>query len=129
MPRACCWPCTSHDCSGGDPGPRTADVAGNIGRDMRDNSMPVGIFAASSIVPQVEFRAGVEHLRANGFDPRIESQVTAAEFLFPGSDEARANTMYGLATDPSLGVLWAARGGYGAGRLLPLLDRLTHERG
>jgi muramoyltetrapeptide carboxypeptidase len=92
-------------------------------------TFPVGIFAASSIVPQIEFNAGVTHLRASGFEPRLESQVTSAEFLFPGSDEARAEAIYRLATDPSLRVLWAARGGYGAGRLLPLLDRLTRERG
>jgi muramoyltetrapeptide carboxypeptidase len=92
--------------------------------------LPVGIFAASSVVPQVEFRAGLDHLRAQGFDPRVEPQVSGPQhFIFPGSDEDRAAAVYRLATDPTLNVLWAARGGYGAQRLLPILDRLTREHG
>ena len=89
----------------------------------------VGIFAASSIVPQIEFDAGVAHLRASGFDPIVHTQVSKHHFMFPGSDEERAGAIYELASDPRLQVLWAARGGYGAGRLLPILERLTKERG
>jgi muramoyltetrapeptide carboxypeptidase len=86
--------------------------------------IPVGIFAGSSVVPQIEFRAGVEHLRKNGFEPRIQSQVLAEEFIFPGSDAERARAFHELATDPSISILWAARGGYGATRLIPLLEQL-----
>jgi muramoyltetrapeptide carboxypeptidase len=84
----------------------------------------VGIFAGSSVVPQIEFRAGIEHLRQNGFEPRIQSQVSAEEFIFPGSDEERVRAFYDLATDPSISILWAARGGYGATRLIPHLEKL-----
>jgi muramoyltetrapeptide carboxypeptidase LdcA involved in peptidoglycan recycling len=76
-----------------------------------------------------EFDAGVEHLRKFGFDPRIESQVAEDNFIFPGADDARAEAIYRLALDPTIPILWAARGGYGAGRLLPLLEKLTNERG
>ena len=31
--------------------------------------------------------------------------------------------------NPTVPVLWAARGGYGAGRLLPILERMTKEHG
>ena len=48
--------------------------------------LPVGVFAASSVVPQVEFRAGVEHLKAHGFDPRVETQVWDQQFIFAGGD-------------------------------------------
>src|SRR5688572_21463249 len=89
--------------------------------------MRIGIFAASSIVPQVEFAAGADYLRANGIEPVIHSQVWAQKFIFPGSDDERASAIYELATNPSIPVLWAARGGYGAGRLLPILERMTKE--
>lgn len=89
----------------------------------------VGIFAASSCVPAVEFKAGIEHLRKNGFEPVIAPQVSTQKFIFPGSDEERAQALYDFAADPSIEILWAARGGYGAGRLLPILDRLTKEKG
>ncbi len=91
--------------------------------------MHIAIFAASSIVPPIEFDAGVAHLRANGFDPIVHEQVSKHHFMFPGSDEERAGAIYELANDPRVRVLWAARGGYGAGRLLPILERLTRERG
>jgi muramoyltetrapeptide carboxypeptidase len=93
------------------------------------SAIPVGIFAASSVVPQVEFRAGVEHLRNNGFDPRIQPQVSAEHFIFAGSDEQRARAFYDLASDPTIPILWAARGGYGATRLIPQLDHLTRKGG
>ena len=96
---------------------------------MSEHPTPVGIFAASSIVPQIEFAAGIEHLRKFGFDPRVAPQVSAHHFMFPGGDEERAEAIFGFAQDPTIPVLWAARGGYGAGRLLPILDRLTSERG
>ena len=92
-------------------------------------STPVGIFAASSVVPKHEFDAGVAHLRQFGFDPRVEAQVSVEDFIFPGTDDARAEAIYRLAVDPEVKVLWAARGGYGAGRVLPVLEKLTTERG
>jgi muramoyltetrapeptide carboxypeptidase len=95
---------------------------------MMDKTV-VGIFAASSVVPKHEFDAGVEHLRQSGFDPHIEAQISEEHFIFPGADDARAQAIYRLALDPTIPILWAARGGYGAGRLLPLLEKLTNERG
>ena len=94
-----------------------------------ERKTPVGIFAASSIVPQIEFAAGIEHLKKFGFDPRIDPQVNEHHFIFPGDDESRADAIYRLALDPTIPILWAARGGYGAGRLLPILDRLTRQHG
>ena len=91
--------------------------------------IPVGIFAGSSVVPQIEFRAGIEHLRKNGFEPRIQSQVSAEEFIFPGSDLDRVTAFYDLANDPNIPVLWAARGGYGATRLIPQLEHFTKKLG
>jgi muramoyltetrapeptide carboxypeptidase len=96
---------------------------------MSEQSFPVGIFAASSIVPEIEFAAGIEHLKKFGFDPRIDPQVRKHHFMFPGSDEERAEAIYRFAVNPTIPVLWAARGGYGAGRLLPILDQLTRQRG
>ena len=91
--------------------------------------MRVGIFAASSIVPEVEFARGVEHLKKFGFEPVVHEQVRQAAFMFPGTDEARAAAIFDYGMDPTIPVLWAARGGYGAARVLPILDRLTAQRG
>jgi muramoyltetrapeptide carboxypeptidase len=93
------------------------------------NPIRIGIFAGSSIVPTVELDAGLEHLKKSGFDPHVQPQVTEHWFMFPGSDDARAESIYELANDRAISVLWAARGGYGAGRLLPILENLTRTRG
>lgn len=97
--------------------------------DVMSKPISVGIFAASSIVPQVEFEIGIEHLRACGFEPTIAAQVLKHHFTFPGRDEERAAAIFDFAHDPKIDVLWAARGGYGAGRVLPILEELTKKRG
>jgi muramoyltetrapeptide carboxypeptidase len=89
----------------------------------------IGIYAASSIVPVAEFNLGVTILRENGFEVTVHPQVLKHHFMFPGSDEERAEALYELANDDRIDILWAARGGYGASRLLPILDQITQERG
>jgi muramoyltetrapeptide carboxypeptidase len=91
--------------------------------------MRIGIVALSSVVPPVEFAAGVQHLRANGFDVIVHPQVTTQHWLHAGDDATRAGALFEFARDDSIDVVWCARGGYGAAKLLPLLDRLTAERG
>ena len=85
--------------------------------DTKTKPIRVGIFAASSVVPEVEFAGGIEHLRKHGFDPVIHAQVPKHHFSFAGNDIDRAGAIYEYAIDPSLPILWAARGGYGAGTI------------
>jgi len=91
--------------------------------------MRVGVVAPSSVTGQVELELGLEFLRAAGFDVVRHPQCGAEHFTFAGTDEQRAAAIWQFATDSSIEVLWCARGGYGAARLLPLLERLTAERG
>src|SRR5207244_5093163 len=91
--------------------------------------MRVGIVAASSQVPAVEFEAGVRHLKEFGFEPVVHEQVSARHFIFPGTDEERARGFFEYAKDPGISIVWMARGGYGAQRILPLLDELTAKQG
>jgi muramoyltetrapeptide carboxypeptidase len=80
-------------------------------------------------VGQIELAMGVEHLRNCGFDVRLHEQCAAQSFTFAGTDEQRASAFYEYAKDPEIDVLWMGRGGYGAARLLPLLERMTVEQG
>jgi len=89
----------------------------------------VGIVAASSVVPRAEFELGVAHLRDNGFEVTVHPDVLAQHFTFAGTDEQRANSFLDFASDDRFDVIWAARGGYGATRILPRLDELTRMRG
>lgn len=89
----------------------------------------VGIVAPSSVLPKVELRIGLERLQSSGFTLKVHPQCRRRHRFFAGSDSERAQAFYGYAVDSSLDVIWCARGGYGAARLLPLLERMTAERG
>jgi len=96
---------------------------------MEQPANRVGIVALSSIVPPVEFGIGVDVLRAAGFAVTVHPQVLAQHWLHAGDDQTRAGALMDYAHDPSFDVIWCARGGYGAAKTLPILDRLTSERG
>jgi muramoyltetrapeptide carboxypeptidase len=96
---------------------------------MSEAKTRVGIFAASSAVPMVELGHGVQHLREHGFDPVVHKNVSKQHFTFAGTDEQRASSFYEHAIDGTLPILWAARGGSGAGRLLPMLQDVTKKLG
>jgi muramoyltetrapeptide carboxypeptidase len=89
----------------------------------------IGVFAPSSVVGIVELEYGAAFLQAHGFAVRLHPQVSKKSFTFAGSDQQRAEAMYDLAADETIDIVWAARGGYGAQRLLPLLDDLTNRLG
>jgi muramoyltetrapeptide carboxypeptidase len=94
------------------------------------NSSPrISVVATSSAVPQVEFAMGVAHLRAAGMIVDIQPNCAAQAFVFAGDDRQRADCFYAAATSTENDALWCACGGYGSARILPLLDRLTLDRG
>jgi muramoyltetrapeptide carboxypeptidase len=91
--------------------------------------MRLGIIAPSSAVPAVELGLSLRRLEAEGFETRVHRQVSARHLFFAGRDEERARAFYEFALDPTLDVLWCARGGSGAIRLLQSLERFEKEGG
>jgi muramoyltetrapeptide carboxypeptidase len=72
---------------------------------------------------------GLQALRDEGFKPWVHPQVRKHHQFFAGTDKERADGFFDFACDPRFTIVWCARGGYGAARILPLLERLTAERG
>jgi muramoyltetrapeptide carboxypeptidase len=89
----------------------------------------VAVVAASSVVPRFDLEAGVERLRAEGLEVRVDPRCFASHFTYAGADADRAASFWEAATDPAVDVVWMARGGYGAGRILPLLEELASKHG
>ncbi len=89
----------------------------------------VGVVAPSSPAPLVELALGATRLADEGFEVCFHPQVKQVEGLFAGSDSDRALAFLDYAFDPDLQVVWAARGGYGAVRILPILDEVTKKAG
>ncbi len=78
-------------------------------------AMPIGVVAASSPVPQVEFGRGAQRLREAGFELFAHEQVRKQHFLFAGTDEERAGGAVCLCEGPAVlcdldgaGRVWGA---------------------
>jgi muramoyltetrapeptide carboxypeptidase len=85
----------------------------------------IGIVAPSSKVPQVELKLGVTKLRQAGFQVDVHAQCKKSHLFFAGTDEERSSALIEYAENPHYSVIWCARGGSGAIRLLPWLDQWT----
>jgi muramoyltetrapeptide carboxypeptidase len=94
------------------------------------NPISIAVVAVSSVVPRLDLEAGVDRLRAVGdLDVHVHPQCFDAHFTYAGDDRRRADALWQVANDDRFNVVWLARGGYGAARLLPLLDALTAQHG
>jgi muramoyltetrapeptide carboxypeptidase len=82
----------------------------------------IAIVAPASPFPREELDAGVQELRALGFDPVYGDDVLARDGYSAGPPELRAQALRAAWLDPSVRAIMAARGGYGSVHLLPLLD-------
>ena len=91
--------------------------------------MKISLVAPSSCVGKNELKMGLEVLKAQGFEVDVAKQVRTRHFLYAGSTEERAQALIDAAYDPETEVVWAARGGYGAGQLLPYLENASKSRG
>ena len=89
----------------------------------------IGVAAPCSAVPTVELEAGVGRLRGEGFQVHVHGQCARQHFTYAGTDEERLGALVEYAYSTDVDVVWCARGGYGATRLLPMLDAVTRERG
>jgi muramoyltetrapeptide carboxypeptidase len=89
----------------------------------------IAVVAASSVVPRIELEEGVKRLRGEGFETFIHPQCFESHFTFAGSDRQRAEALWQVATDDRFNVVWMGRGGYGAARVLPILDEMTARHG
>lgn len=78
---------------------------------------PSGAMESPEILPKA-----AQRLSKLGFNVQIDPQCNLIHQRFAGSDAARAQALENAILDPSAHVVMAARGGYGAHRLLPLLD-------
>lgn len=88
----------------------------------------IGIVAPSSCVPKIELKLGVQLLKECGLHAKVHSQCALQHRYLAGTDEQRAKALFEYATDPSISIVWAARGGYGAMRILPILEQLSKTK-
>ena len=83
----------------------------------------VGLVAPSSAPNEPEhIRFAVETLESLGFRVRPGAHLFDRDGYLAGADAARAADLNAMFLDDAVDAVWCVRGGYGASRILPLLD-------
>ncbi len=82
----------------------------------------VGVVAPAAAIERSHLERGLEVVRAMGFRVRVSERALSRDGVLAGTDAERARELQAYFADPDVRAIFAARGGYGCGRLLPLLD-------
>lgn len=82
----------------------------------------VGVVAPAGAVDEGALTVGVRMLEAAGYRVRLGAAAHKRHGYFAGPDDLRVADLHEMFRDPDIRAILAARGGYGSGRLLPLLD-------
>lgn len=78
----------------------------------------IRVIAASGPVDRTVFMAGIAHLVARGLTPVYDEALFSRSRYLAGTDAQRHDGLHQALADPDARAVWAARGGYGAARLL-----------
>jgi len=82
----------------------------------------VGVCAPAGALDPERLARGVAELTTLGLRVRVTPGTTGRQFFTSGSAAARRDELQGLFADDEVSAIVCARGGAGAGALLPLLD-------
>lgn len=81
----------------------------------------IGVVAPAAVADALAVDASVRLLRERGYTVRVGAAVFRRDGYLAGSDRERVDDLIDMFADPQVRAIVCARGGYGSGRLLPLL--------
>lgn len=82
----------------------------------------IALIGASSPTPQDRIEPSIKAMEELGFEVVLGESARGYHGFLSGSDELRANDINTMFEDKSIKGIFAIRGGYGAARLLDMLD-------
>jgi muramoyltetrapeptide carboxypeptidase len=82
----------------------------------------VAVVAPAAAIERAHLERGVNVLASMGYRVKVSERLLARSGILAGDDRDRANELREAFADPDVKAIFSARGGYGCGRLLPLLD-------
>jgi muramoyltetrapeptide carboxypeptidase len=82
----------------------------------------VGITSPAGFIREEEVLPAVERLLDWGFEVRVGDSIGKRDATFGGTDEERASDMQAMLDASDIKAILCARGGYGVGRILDLLN-------
>jgi muramoyltetrapeptide carboxypeptidase len=85
----------------------------------------IGVVAPASNVKKEFLQAGVVELQRLGYQVKYFDHILAKSRYTAGTLTRRGDELKAMFADPTVKAIFAARGGYGSGYLLPHLDELV----
>src|SRR6266850_1171329 len=82
----------------------------------------IGVCAPASPPSMEKVEAGVRYLEKCGFRVEMAPHLSRSRGYLAGTDEERAADVNSLFSDKRVSAIFAARGGFGVQRILPLLN-------
>jgi len=82
----------------------------------------IGVIAPATAIERAHLERGVNVLTQAGYRVKVSERALARSGIFAGSDRERADEVQAYFADPAVKAIFCARGGYGCGRLLPIID-------
>lgn len=82
----------------------------------------IGVVSPAAAVDEASLQAGVKLLEQAGYRVRLGAATVKKSGYLAGTDRERLADLDDMFRTPEVKAIIAARGGYGSGRLLPLLD-------
>jgi muramoyltetrapeptide carboxypeptidase len=82
----------------------------------------VGVVAPAAAIEAEFLERGVNALAGLGFRVKVSDRALERAGILAGEDRVRAGELARYFADPDVKAIFAARGGYGCGRILPMLD-------
>ena len=82
----------------------------------------VAVVAPAAAIEREHLERGVNVLGAMGYRVKVSQRALARSGILAGDDRERAHELQAYFADRDVKAIFSARGGYGCGRLMPLLD-------
>jgi len=83
----------------------------------------IRVVSPAGPVQPADLEAGMAWLRGEGFRVETSGHALGDAGYLSGTDEERLRDLADALSDPGVGIVWYARGGYGTTRLLPFLEK------
>jgi muramoyltetrapeptide carboxypeptidase len=84
--------------------------------------MTIGVIAPSSAIRDDRLEKGIAYIESRGYRVHRGDHLYTRHGYHAATDAMRAADLMAMFSDPDIHGIFCARGGYGAWRLLPLLD-------
>ena len=82
----------------------------------------VGLLCPGSAISEEQLQLAKMQMKSYGLVPYVGKNAMKKSGYLAGTDEERVGDMHEMYAHKKVKAIWAIRGGYGTGRLLPLLD-------